>query len=208
MERYGPERGIVMNKILIAATVLTTAITLTATAQQNTYGNTDLVGNWQSQGCESFAFNNQPAYMKRNFEFTSSTWQLRFTLFADPGCTVALISTRLSGPYTLGDAAALPNTRKITWGQTAKFVTPQVPDILNAMNGSGCGDAKKALGEERDVGTSGCVAFGVGSVKDYPQEYDLLKLEKGQLFTGLRNNNMNIEANRPTKIFEFALVKK
>lgn len=198
------------NPIITTVAALTTlvAVALSAFAQQAPFTPANLVGSWQSQGCENFSFNNQPAYMKRNFDFTTSTWQIKFTLFADPACSIALITTRLAGPYTLGDTAALPGTRKVTWGQTTKFVTPHVPDILGAMNGSGCGDTKLPLGQEREVSTTGCVAFGVGSVKDYPQEYDLLKLENGQLLTGLRNNNMNLEVNRPTKLFEFALVKK
>lgn len=198
------------NPIIASIAALTTiaAVALSAFAQPTPFTPANLVGSWQSQGCESFPLNNQPAYIKRSFDFTMTTWQIKFTLFADPACSVALISTRLSGPYTLSEAAALPSTRKVTWGQTAKFVTPHIPDILNAMNGSGCGDSKSPLGQEREVSSTGCVAFGVGSVKDYPQEYDLLKLEKGQLFTGSRNDNMNLEANRPTKIFEFALIKK
>ena len=50
--------------------------------------------------------------------------------------------------------------------------------------------------------------YGLATVKDYPQEFDILKLEKNQLFTGLRVENMNLEKNRPTQIFEFALIKR
>lgn len=198
------------------ATILSSAIALTAVAaltlntlaQQDRFSNTDLVGSWQSQGCESFVYDKQPAFMRRSFDFTPSTWQLQYTLFADPACSVALITTRIAGPYALGQAAALPATRQVTWGQTAKFVTPHVPDILGAMNGSGCGDSGLPLGQERDVSSGGCAAFGVASVKDYPQEFDLLKLENGQLFVGQRGEKMNLEANRPTQLFGFAVVRK
>ena len=198
-----------MKKNPIVATIIAlSTFTLSAFAQQTPFTPTNLVGSWQSQSCESFIYDKQPTFMQRSIDFTASTWQLKYTIFADPACSVALISTRITGPYSLGAAAALPATRQVTWGQTAKFVTPYIPDILGAMNGSGCGDAKLALGQERDVSVVGCMAFGVPNVKDYPQEFDILKLENNKLFVGERGENMNLEANRPTKLFEFGLVKK
>jgi hypothetical protein len=204
------KREIIMKKFFIIAAISSIVLGTTAfqiLAQQNSFTNTDLVGEWRSQKCETLVLNNQPAFLQRNFVFTSSTWNLKYTVFADPGCSVALVSTRIKGEYTLGAAVSLVNTRNITWGQSAKFITPRVPDILKVLNDTQCGEASLALEKERDISVTGCMAFGVVNVKDYAQEYDLLKLEKGQLFTGLRGNAMNLEVNRPTKIFEFPLVK-
>ncbi len=183
-------------------------VSLQVAAQDTSFKNTDLVGTWQSKSCETFVFNNQNSFMLRHFDFTASTWQLKFTLYADPSCTVPLLTTRLAGAFVLGDSVKLVNTRKVTWGQSAKFIMPHAPAILNVMNQSNCGDIGLALNVERDVSLIGCLAFGVPNVKDYPQEYDLLKLENKQLFTGLRTQNMNLESNRPTQIFEFPLLKR
>lgn len=197
-----------MKHLNLATISLTIAgIAAGVVAQNASFTNTDLIGSWQSKGCEQVTFNNQTNTMKRQFEFTATRWQLKFTLFADPNCTVPLITTRLSGPYELGAAVQLPSTRQITWGQTAKFVTPHASPILGALNDNKCGDVRLALDAERDVSQTGCLVFGIGNVKDYPQEYDLLKLENRQLFTGLRNPDMNLERNRPTRIFEFPLVR-
>ncbi len=197
-----------MKKIFIAAIgIIASTAAFQILAQHNSFTNTDLVGEWRSQKCETLILNNQPLFIQRNFVFAAKTWTLRFTAFADPACTVALFTTKLQGEYTLGDASNLSNTRKITWGQSAKFITLNVPDSLRVLNDTKCGDTSLALGQERDVSLTGCVAFGIENVKNYPQEYDLLKLEKNQLFTGLRGNAMNLEVNRPTKIFEFPLVK-
>ncbi len=198
-----------MKKIIVAAisSIVLGSTALQILAQQNSFGNTDLVGEWRSQTCETFVQDKQTVFLKRQFVLTSSTWNLKYTIFADPGCNVALFSNRIKGQYTLGEAVSLGNTRNITWGQSAKFVTPHMPDILNVLNDTQCGDSSLALDQERDVSVTGCMAFGVVNVKDYAQEYDLLKLEKGQLFTGARNDAMNLEVNRPTKIFEFPLVK-
>lgn len=176
-------------------------------AQQNSFNNTDLVGQWRSEKCEVMVIEKDTAFIKREFVFTANTWNLRYTIFADPSCNVGLFSNRIVGNYTLGEAVSLSNTRKITWGQSAKFITPLVPDIQKALNDTGCGDTSRTLGQERDISVTGCAAFGVVNVKDYAQEYDLLKLEKNQLFTGLRGNGMNLEINRPTKLFEFALLR-
>ena len=198
-----------MKKIIVAAisSIVLGSTALQILAQQNSFGNTDLVGEWRSQTCETFVQDKQTVFLKRQFVLTSSTWNLKYTIFADPGCNVALFSNRIKGQYTLGEAVSLGNTRNITWGQSAKFVTPHMPDILKVLNDTQCGDSSLALDQERDVSVTGCMAFGVVNVKDYAQEYDLLKLEKNQLFTGLRGNAMNLEVNRPTKIFEFPLVK-
>jgi hypothetical protein len=189
--------------LLVAASgfaVLTTAQSTNFTAE-------DLVGKWTSSTCEKFEIGGETSFLKRNFEFTQKTWELYYTIYADPTCTVGLFASRLFGQFALTGAAALPNTNKIMWGQSRKAMTPLAPPILDLMNQTGCGDTKLPLGTERDISISGCMALGTPNVRDYGAEYDLLKLEKGQLFTGLRTQNMNVEANRPSKIFEFALVK-
>jgi hypothetical protein len=207
MGGYCPKRSIMKKFGLVLA--LCGLAALQVAAQKTSFENGDLVGAWQSKGCETFVFNKQNSFMLRHFDFTASTWQLKFTLYADPSCAVPLLTTKIAGAFVLGEAVKqLANTRKITWGQSAKFVTPHAPAILNAMNQSNCGDGSLALDTEREVSLIGCLAFGVASVKDYPQEYDLLKLENRQLFTGLRTQNMNLESNRPTQIFEFPLLKR
>jgi hypothetical protein len=198
-----------MKKFIIATIgVLASTTVFQILAQQNSFTNTDLVGEWRSQKCETFVQGNQTVFLKRQFVFTASTWNLKYTIHADPDCNVALFSNRIKGQYTLGDAVSLNNTRKITWGQSEKFIAAHVPDILKVLNDTKCGDSSLGLNVERDISVTGCAAFGVVNVKDYAQEYDLLKLEKGLLFTGARVEGMNVEANRPTKIFEFPLVKQ
>ncbi len=202
-----------MKKIILASIIGGMAVLggialLQANAQQSSFKNTDIVGNWNSKGCETFVAGAETAFLKRDFEFSSSLWQLKYTIFADPTCGVALFTTKIIGIYSLGEAVSLTNTRKVTWGQSAKFITAHVPDIQAAMDQTGCGDTKAAINAERNITITGCMAFGVPNVKDYPQEFDLLKLENNQLFTGLRGDNMNLEQNRPTKIYEFPLVKQ
>lgn len=197
-----------MNARILNLTIIAGIVAATVNAQGSSFTPKDLIGTWQSAGCEKLEAGPQAAFLKRSFAFTEITWQLKFTLYGDPGCTIALLTTRLSGPYTLTEAApGLPNTRKVTWGQTSKFMTPQAPPILETMNAARCGDTALALGLERDISITGCLPLNTPSVKEYGQEFDLLRLENGKLFTGERTENMNLEANRPTKIYEFALIK-
>jgi Adenomatosis polyposis coli down-regulated 1 len=195
-----------MKKVLITA-ILGGIALLQVSAQKITFGRSDLLGPWVSKTCETFEVDKQPNFLKRDFKFSASKWQLKYTIFADPGCNVPLFTTKIAGPYTLGQTVNLNNTRKITWGQNAKFITAHVPDIQNVLNETGCGNTALPLNTERDISTTGCMALGIANVKDYPQEYDILKLENNQLFTGLRTEGMNLEQNRPTQIFEFPLVK-
>ena len=196
------------NRILTVAAL--TAISLTVFSQAQTapsFGSADIVGSWASKGCEKFDMGGQDGFIKRQFVFTLNTWDLQYTIFADPVCNVGLLTSRISGAFILTGAAALPNTNHVIWGQTAKAITPLAPPILETMNKTGCGDSKLPLGSPRDISISGCLALGTPNVRDYGQEYDLLKLEKGQLFTGLRKDSMNLPANRPTQIFEYPLEK-
>ena len=195
-----------MKKIILTAIVAGLAA-LQVSAQQTAFKNTDIVGKWESKGCETFVAGTETAFIKRNFIFTTGTWQLSYTVFADPACNVGLFTNKIAGPYTFGEAINA-NTLKVTWGQTEKFITAHVPDIQAVLNQTGCGNSTLPINTERDISLTGCMAFGVASVKDYPQEFDILKLENNQLFTGLRTDNMNLEKNRPTKIFEFALIKR
>ncbi len=195
-----------MKKIILASIIAGLAA-FHVSAQQNLFKNTDLVGTWDSKGCETFVAGAETAFIKRNFVFTTNTWQLKYTIFADPACNVQLFTNKIVGPYTLGEIFS-PNTLKVTWGQTAKFITAHVPDIQAVLNQTGCGNATLPINTERDVSITGCMAFGIATVKDYTQEYDILKLEQNQLFTGFRTENMNLEQNRPTRIFEFPLVKR
>ena len=195
-----------MKKIILASIIAGLAA-LHVSAGQTAFKNTDIVGTWDSKGCETFVVGAETAFIKRNFVFTNSTWQLKYTVFADPACNVGLFSNKIVGSYTFGEAINA-NTLKVTWGQSAKFITAHVPDIQAVLNQTGCGDTTLPLNTERDVSLTGCMAFGIATVKDYSQEYDILKLEKNQLFTGLRVENMNLEKNRPTQIFEFPLIKR
>jgi hypothetical protein len=197
-----------MKKLVIAAIGIIASAAAFQVLAQNSFTNTDLVGEWRSQTCETFVQDKQTVFLKRQFVMTSSAWNLKYTIHADPDCNVALFSNRIKGEYTLGEAVSLTNTRKITWGQSEKYIAAHVPDILKVLNDTKCGDSSLGLDAERDISVTGCMAFGVVNVKDYAQEYDLLKLEKGQLFTGARNDAMNLEVNRPTKIFEFPLIKQ
>ena len=196
------------NRVLSLVAVAATSLAVFSQAQSATnFGAADLIGNWASAGCETFEVGGQTSFLKRRFVFTLNTWELRYTIFADPACSVGLFTSRLSGPFLLTGAAALPNTNQVIWGQTVKAFTPLAPPILEVMNSAACGDPKLPINTERDISLSGCLALGTPNVRDYGQEYDLLKLEQGQLFTGLRNDGMNLIANRPTKIFAFPLEK-
>ena len=196
------------NHVLVVAAVAALSLAVSSQAQSaSSFGAADLIGTWVSAGCEKLEMGGQTSFLKRQFVFTLNTWELRFSLFADPVCSVGLLTSRLSGGFILTGAVVLPNTNNVIWGQTAKAIAPLAPPILEVMNQAGCGDAKLPLGTERDVSLSGCLGLGTPSVKDYRQEYDLLKLEKGQLFTGLRKENMNLIANRPTEIFPYPLEK-
>jgi hypothetical protein len=201
-----------MKKVIIASilggvAVLGGLAAVQVSAQQSAFTNTDIVGKWESKGCETFVAGAETAFIKRNFVFSANTWQLSYTVFADPSCNVQLFTNKIIGPYKFGEAINA-NTVKVTWGQTSKFITAHVPDIQAVLNQTGCGNTTLPINTQRNVSVTGCMAFGIANVKDYPREYDILKLENNQLFTGLRTENMNLEQNRPTQIFEFPLVKR
>ena len=194
-------------RIIAAALMLTAAFAVVShsNSQAQSFTPKDLVGTWASAGCEPLG-GAQSTFMQRTFVFTEATWSLKLELFVDPACRAPLLTTQLSGPFSLGDVVA--GNRKVTWGQTRKLVTPFMEPIVATMNSAKCGDGSNAAGKQQDISVTGCLPIGIPSVKDYGQEFDLLSLKDGKLFTGLRKDAMNLEANRPTQLFDFPLVRR
>ncbi|MDX2006130.1 MAG: hypothetical protein SFU83_12690 [Meiothermus sp.] len=206
MNKISPRpRRVISGALMVIAALA--AVSVVTRSQAQNFTPKDLVGTWASAGCEPLG-GPQPTFMKRTFNFTEASWSLKLELFVDPACRAPLLTTQLSGPFTLGEAGAPAGARKVTWGQTRKLITPFMPPIVATMDGAKCGEGKNAPGTPQDVSATGCLPLGVPSVKDYGQEFDLLALKDGKLYTGLRRDAMNLEANRPTQLFDFPLVRK
>ena len=119
----------------------------------------DLVGEWVSEGCEAYP-NGQGGenYLTRDFTLTESTWDLSLALFGDKDCTVALFSSKIHGPYSVGELS--PKVEGATEGQfgiETNEWTAHTADMASAFTGAGCGAAPWEVDVAQDVTATGCI---------------------------------------------------
>ncbi len=150
--------------------------------------------------------------MTRDVTFKADTWQGLFQNYADPGCTQPLSSFSIVGPYKItGPSTKVPGGFEGELSGVNVKVTPQAPpfvDFLNSAPAGSCGTNKWQLNVEQDIAaTKGCPLLGA---KLPVTEFELIKLEKGQLYFGARpteaNGDIQSAAKRPTS-YQPPLVK-
>jgi Adenomatosis polyposis coli down-regulated 1 len=170
----------------------------------------DLAGNWQSATCEAVPDGQGGLFYRfRNFEFKGDRWQIKVTMNAEKTCTTKLFGFRITGPLELGAASSLVGgATEATFGYAQTFFTAYAVPFAQAFNGAKCGNAAFELGLEQETTITGCI--GQPPVRDYRQEYDLVKLENGKLSFGDRpsDNNMSTPERRPQALSSFAVVRR
>lgn len=183
--------------------------TTTSSASAAPLGGEDLAGHWMTEGCEAYP-NGQGGtnYLTRDFTLTESTWDLTFTLFGDEGCTVALFSAKIHGPYTLGALSA--KVEGATEGQFA-FETNEwtalTADMASAFTGAGCGSGAWEVGVTQDVTETGCIGVA-HPVAECPEEYDVVAVDGDALYFGQRITDMCKEDGRPAALNTYAVYRK
>ncbi len=169
----------------------------------------DLAGRWQSADCVALPDGRGGTlYRSITFDFNGDQWTIAVTMHAEQTCAVKLFGFRFTGPVALGAASStVRGATEGTFGYQQTFFTAYAEPFVQAFNAAKCADGSFKLGIEQDTSLTGCL--GQPSVKDYPREYDLVKLEDGKLYFGLRpaDNNMGTPERRPTMLSPYPLVR-
>lgn len=144
-----------------------------------------IAGAWSSQGVETIA-GPRNTHLARSFQFDAQHWSVEFTVFADAQGKVPLVRGHNEGSYTVGRALPLAEAVEADFSFERRSLTPLTEDVAATLTAARCGDAPWKAGQPQDVTRGGCAAFRVPSASQCPREYDLVRIEAGQLRLGPR----------------------
>jgi len=150
-----------------------------------------MAGTWSSQGVETTP-GPRPSHLTRSFQFEANRWSVEFTVFADAQGKVPLARGRNEGIYTLGRALPMADAVEADFSFERRSLTPLTEDAAAALTAARCGAAAWKTGQSQDVTGAGCAAFRVPSASQCPREYDVVRIEAGQLRLGPRPQDSDL----------------
>lgn len=144
-----------------------------------------LAGQWTSRGIETSA-GSRTSHLARFFHFDGHRWSVEFTVFADADGKLPLLRGRNEGTYSLGRPLPLAAAVEADFGFERRTLTPLTEDVAATLTAARCGDAPWKPGQAQDVTRGGCAIFRVPSAGQCPREFDVLRIDDGQLRLGPR----------------------
>jgi kynurenine formamidase len=146
-----------------------------------------LDGQWRSAAPEPLTRpDGQVVYLRRTLSMSGRQWSMAFTVSAEATGTRPLYSGRNGGDVSIGEYRALDRTYEAFFAFDRRGLTPQTPEIAEALTAAGCGSARWAAGVEQDVTETGCPPFRVLAQASCAGEYDLVRLTTRGLWLGAR----------------------
>lgn len=144
-----------------------------------------MAGTWSSPGVETTP-GPRTTHLTRTFQFDANRWSVAFTVFADARGKVPLVRGHNEGSYTLGRALPLAEAVEADFSFERRSLTPLTEDVAATLTAARCGDAPWKAGQSQDVTRGGCAVLRVPPASQCPREYDLVRIEAGQLRLGPR----------------------
>lgn len=155
-------------------------------------------GEWKSVASENLG---NGSFATRYFNLEDEKWEIKFTLFLDRLQENPVFVFRAVGKYEVqGTSEKVEGADNAIFGFDNKYIT-LLTDDEEIIKNFGFADCNLEKDVEKDISKDGCSFLVSNEVCG--QEYDLLKLDNGQLFFGMRptEGDMCIEENRPTVLF-------
>jgi kynurenine formamidase len=150
-----------------------------------------MAGTWSSHGVETTTAP-RTSHLTRSFQFDANRWSVEFTVFADSHGKAPLVRGRNEGSYSLGRVLPLADAVEADFSFERRTLTPLTEDVAARLTAAGCGDAPWKAGQAQDVTRGGCAAFRVPSASQCPREYDLVRIDAGQLRLGPRPQDSDL----------------
>lgn len=187
--RYAVLFGLVALLMLTSCTLKPKSQQTSATKEETALSSlpAKMAGGWRSLSPEA---NNIGQYATREFRFTLSRWEMIYTLATDAEMKHPIFIFRTEGPYSVdGHSTKLTGAHEAQFGFAKKYINVKTKDRKLAKVFK-FDDCKLQIGKEADVTEKGC-SF-VPKLEECPQEFDIVKVEGGQLFLGARPQDNNI----------------
>lgn len=156
------------------------------------------LGQWESVKAEDLG---NGTFGTRYFEIAKENWEVKFTLYLDSTLTMPVFQFRGIGKYEVqGQSTIIEGAENAIFGFDQKFVT-LLTDNQDLINNFGFNTCNLEKDTEKDITADGCSFLVSKSI--CAQEYDLLKVDEGMLYLGMRpaEGDMCTEENRPTALF-------
>ncbi len=154
-----------------------------------------LNGTWVSPTVEPW----YGGFGTREFVFSGGQWSLTFTHALDPQMTMRTFQFRTGGGYTITGPSEVPGAFEATFDEDWKRLTQLTtnPEVAAGIGLTACNLTPNL---EADISATGCAAWP--SVADCGQDFDLLAMDPGGLYFGVRpaDNNMCTPEGRPTAL--------
>lgn len=144
-----------------------------------------LNGTWRSTGIETLS-GARTTHLTRAFHFNADRWAVEFTVYADADGQVPLLRGRNEGSFVLGRTLSLAGAVEADFAFEQRSLTPLTAELASALSAARCGTAAWRVEQPQDVTSAGCAAFRVPAASQCPREFDLVRIEGGQLRLGPR----------------------
>lgn len=150
-----------------------------------------LDGLWRGVGIETIG-GARTTHLTRAFRFNGDRWAVDFTIYADAEGKVPLLRGRNEGSFVLGRTLPLAGAVEADFAFEQRTLTPLTAQVAAALSAARCGDAAWRVEQSQDVTSGGCAAFRVPTASECPREFDVLRIEAGQLQLGPRPQEGNL----------------
>ena len=159
-----------------------------------------LVGEWRSVGCDNASLLGEKtgnAFFQRFYVFSQTSFNVRYSYYADANCQKPLFSVRINGWEELGQVRRdLSHTREILVVYNTILLTAD--SVTGQHVVSSCAANTWTVGQEYDITSKGCSAIGLKPRTECIGDYELVRVEGGFYYPGFRTENMCTRAGRPT----------
>ena len=155
----------------------------------------DITGQWQSVAPEAMG----EVHATRAFTFGATDWSVVFNAYGDAAAQVPLFTLDVGGVYVIGGpSAAVPGANDAIFPATRRQITAQSAAGVAMFGAMGC---TLQQGVALPLTDAGC-GFVPGLMQAMG-EYDLVRIDGGQLFLGDRAGDLT--KARPAALTPFAL---
>jgi hypothetical protein len=155
------------------------------TTSQSTITAISITGIWESERCVVQERNGVRTSSRSTFVFLDAEWALEFTQYSDAACETPSLRAFFQGRFRVAERSSkMPGAFHANFGFSMKRLTLYDDGLLAQANRGVCGRRIWARGREEDVSSTGCL--WIVPVSACPQEFDLVKVDRDQLFLGER----------------------
>lgn len=185
-----------MKKLLVSAMLLSLMFVVVGCGGSKTKS-VSLEGQWKSVAAEDVG---NGYFAARELKASKENWFVNYALFADKDMKKPLFAYTAQGTYKIEGASKVVVGASNAKFEIAKTTLKLLTTDAKAIKALGFDTCGLKNGVVKNISETGCGSME--SVSKCAAEYDIVKVENGQLFLGARDPQKSLcaEENRPTTL--------